>query len=317
MRGRDTVIEGHELLSTINGSVTFSATRFRINPGLTTYTWLSERAKGWEQYRFEDIHFVYVPSNAVTTTPGSVYLVADYDPSDPAPSSLAALSTYQTQNNGRVYEKVDLTLSQKEMFRTGTGKKIRCGPVAGDLSLYDAGSVSVGTIDCSNTNAIGQLWVYYRVRLFSPQTESTTPLPSGYSLFHLDTNQTIATTDNDPIEFDTVVVDGMEIGLPSTGVWTMPCGAYAVRATVIVRDSAAEAFTASLSTFLDGALDANSQVESLRTLTADGRLVLSYLWYFTSDGTTTFSLNCQLIGAAGTLQVRDGSKIELQAVAGG
>jgi len=60
MNGKDTVIEGHELIATISGSTAFASTRYRINPGLALYPWLSERARGWEQYRFERLSYDYV-----------------------------------------------------------------------------------------------------------------------------------------------------------------------------------------------------------------------------------------------------------------
>jgi hypothetical protein len=317
--GRDTIIEGHELVGTVSGSVSFSATRYRIQPGLSIYPWLSERAKGWEMYRFEYVDYVYVPSNAVTTTPGSVYMAADYDPSDPAPSSLSALSTYETQNNGRVFEKTALTLSVREMFRTSPGKKLRCGPVAGDLSLYDAGSISIATIDCSNTDPIGQLWIYYKVRLYSPQTEATTPLPASYSMFNLSTNQGVTSTADDPIEFDEVIVDGMELGLPTNGVWTMPCGAYEVQAVVTMNDSAAEAFTCFVELKVDGAsLTPGQGVDDAISSANNQRIAIPFIGYFTSDGTTTVQLNVNPEGAAGTITVRqNNTRISFRAVAGG
>lgn len=303
MNGKDTVIEGHELIATISGSTAFASTRYRINPGLALYPWLSERARGWEQYRFERLSYDYVPSDAVTTTPGSVYLAADYDPSDPAPSTLSDMSTYETQANGRVYDRVSLSFSQKEMYRAGNGKKIRCGPVAGDLTLYDSGSLSLATVGCSGAIPLGFLWVSYRIRLFSVQ-KSSIQSSETVSYYDLSANETFVTGVAKAIAFDDAVVNGLELPAPALGVFTIPCGVFLVNAQATFQDTLNEAFDCDLIPYVDGVAAGYGRA-STKTLTyAGGETSVSTVFVFSSNGSTTFSLFALLTGAAGVLTAR-------------
>lgn len=178
---RSTTIANHELIATVEGSEDFTATRYAVNPGLLVYTWLSTQAAGWEKYRFKKLSFVYVPAQAVVTTPGSVYLAADYDPTTGPPTSLQGLSTYETQSNARVFESCSLNIPPKRMFDGVQHKRIRCGNVAGDLQLYDGCSFIFSTVSCNAQFPIGQLWVHYEVEFFSPQTEPTLLVPQNYT----------------------------------------------------------------------------------------------------------------------------------------
>jgi len=218
-----TRITGHEQIATVNGSIGFTSTKYQVNPGLGFYTWLSSRAVGWEKYKLIKFEVMYVPAEANTTTPGSVYLVADYDPTDPPPSSLQALSTYESQVNGRVYNALTLSLSTKRMFDGVQTKYVREGPVASALSLYDAASYTFATISCSDSAPIGQLWVSYVVDLISPQTESALPISPSYSFFTKpelqDQRLTWATLET--ITFPDVVVNGSGIAY-ADGVFTLP-----------------------------------------------------------------------------------------------
>lgn len=315
--GRSTIIDGHELVSTISGSTVFNSTRFRINPGLGQYPWLSDRSRGWEQYRFESLRYEYIPSNAVTTTAGSVYLVADYDPSDPPPASLADLSTYETQENSRVYEKCGITLSVREMYRAGNGKKIRCGPVAGDLTLYDSGSVSVGTIDCTTNNPIGQLWIFYRVRLFSPQVSSSFPIPNGLSIFNLGASQGFSTGVGAKIDFDEAIVNGMELDWPSSVI--LPCGAYKVTGNCTFQASTASDFNVALEIQKNGASLSPIPIisESESAVPSGGFVNLTVIGYVVSSGTDTIDLFATLVGS-GTLSARsDKCRLIVEVVSGG
>jgi hypothetical protein len=233
------IICGQEQVATVEGSVTFNATQYHINPGLSLYTWLSTQAKGWEKYRFKTFEVVYVPAEAVTTTSGSVYICLDYDPTDAAPQTLAGLSTYETQYNGRVYDSVSCRADVKRMFDGVQAKKIRCGPVAGDLQLYDAATFSLATVSCANTNAIGQLWVYYEIELISRQTEPTIYVPPNIALFNLSATQTFTTTVAAPLNCDESVVNGMGI-TNSSGTYTLPCGIYELLVNFVGCDSSAE-----------------------------------------------------------------------------
>jgi hypothetical protein len=311
-----TIIRNHEQIATVAGSVSFAASRYRINPGLSLFAWLSGRARGYEKYRLRKFRAYYVPANTGTTTVGEIYVGFDYDPVDAAPSTLAALSAYETMLAERVYNGLCVDASVKRMFDGVQHKKIRCGPVAGDLQLYDAASVIVGTISCADTSDLGQLWVEYEVELISPQLEPSAPLPQALSMLNLSSAQTFTSTMDAAIEFDQFIVDGLEVSSAlDTGVLTMPCGVYLVSGVVTVQDSSAEALTARVRPFVDGALHASQHSNLQVTVPANGYNSIPVLVYFTSDGTTTFEMRLTLTGAAGTLKaVADFTRIAIRAI---
>jgi hypothetical protein len=308
-------ISGHEEIATISGSVTFTATKYEINPGLPLYTWLKTQAIGWEKYKFRKLQYVYVPAEAVTTTAGSIYLCADYDPTDAAPSSLAGLSTYETQCNSRVYESTSLNVSSQRMFDGIQAKKIRCGPVGGDLQLYDGGSVSVGTISCANTDAIGQLWVYYEIELISRQTEPTAFIPHNLYVANVDSNQAFTSTVTAPTNFDEVMSEGFAV-TNTSGVYSLPCGAFEIYGEITVADSSAEELTSNVECWINGAVTVPFQGSNMKfTVPTLGRVENSFQFFYASAVPFTFQLSTTLTGAAGTLEVlADRSRLFIKAV---
>lgn len=224
----NTRISGHELIGALSGTVGYGVNKIYVNPGLSVYTWLSQQAHGWEKYKFISLELIYVPSNAVTTTPGSVFLVADYDAEDPAPPDLQALSTYETQSSGKVYESVHLKPLFKRMNDVPGHKFIRDTAVAANLSLYDPCSFSVATVDCANTNPLGQLWVNYTVELISPQTQNRIPVVGGLAQFTGSAPAALTTAVASPVEFPDVVSDNMVVP-NDTATFTPPKGVYTVR----------------------------------------------------------------------------------------
>lgn len=308
---RSTVVQGHEEIATVNGSVSFAATRYRFNPGLDVYTRLAKVANTFEKYRVRKLEFVYVPAESVTTTPGVVYLAADYDPVDAAPASLAALSTYETQESSRVYEASRLELSRARMFDGVQAKKVRCGPVAGDLQLYDSCSVSVATVSCSGTTAIGQLWVYYDIELISPQTEPAVPIPQSTSIGYNSANQTGVTSGaSTVVAFNSFLCNGLEV-TPVGGQFTLPCGMYKVAVNLTASDTANESFTVELYIAMDGAV---LPVGTYASSSNGSNVAVSVLGYVYSSGTGVLEIQSILTGAAGTLSILSGGQIEISAV---
>lgn len=310
-----TIIDGHEQIATVSGSVSFTTTKFQVNPGLAFYTWLSSRATGWEKYRFRSFEIMYVPAEANTTTPGSVYLVADYDPTDAPPQTLQALSTYETQQNGRVYNAMTLKLSTKRMFDGVQTKYIREGPVASDLSLYDAASFTFATISCANTTPIGQLWVRYVVELISPQTESSVPASPSFAFMAKPelTDQAIPPNADTPVTFVNQIVNGAGV-LTSGSDFVLPKANWFISGVLNVNQPQSEAVTFRILPVVDGApLDAFEtfiQPTSGTTYQSWG-LPLPFNAYVSSNGKTRFRIdvrttdiinpeNYPIISASGT-----------------
>lgn len=297
------VVRAHEQIATVSGSVGFSATKYQVNPGLSIYTWLSGQATGWEKHRVRKFQVVYVPAEAVTTTAGSVYLAFDYDPMDSAPQTLAALSTFETQSNGRVYEKISLDLNCNRAYDGIQAKKIRCGPVGSDLQLYDAASFTVATISCANTDPIGQLWVYYEIELISQQTEPSQRVSPSSSVFNLSANQTFTNTVPQSIAFDEAIMNGLSL-TPSSGVITLPCGEYEISGEFLAQDSDNELLTVTASFLVNGAVTSPPQtVYSQSTGATGGGTTVPFHFYYSSPESFTIAVRATLNGAAGTLSV--------------
>jgi hypothetical protein len=294
-------ISGFEEFATVNGSVAFTATKYEFNPGLAAYTWLAGQSAGWEKHHFRRLQFVYVPAEAVTTTAGSVYLAADYDPVDPAPPTLASLSTYESQVNGRVYEKLTLTCAPARMYDGVQNKRIRDGPVTGDLELYDPCSFTFATIACANANAIGQLWVYYEVDLISRQTDTGTPVPPSLVVRNGSANQGLATATPENIDFDEVITAGFST-TNVAGLLTLPPGAYTIQGQVCFIDSAAETLTTVLELYINGAAVSPPQnVNNTHASVAASGTNVPFLFFTAQTASFTLGIRATATGAAGTL----------------
>lgn len=236
-----TIIVGHEQIKTVYGSAAFESNQYAVNPGLPMYAWLSTQAAGWEKHKYRKLQYVYVPSEAVTTTPGSVYLAADYDPSDPAPETLAAMSTFETQSASRVYESLKLNMNISRMYDGVQAKKNRCGPVSGDLQLYDGATINVCTVGCADNTAIGQLWVYYEIELISVQVSPPYHLSKRVSKFNKTIAETVAGSGGTlEVQWDSEITNGLDLDFDAVEPRiVLPCGVFEVSGKLSLYSSGA------------------------------------------------------------------------------
>lgn len=309
-----THIEGHEKIADLSGSTTFSAARYQINPGLSLFTWLSGRANGYEKYRFKKLMFYYIAAEAVVTTPGKVYLGIDYDPDDAAPSTLAALSSYESLCSLATYEtgsvKVDVARAQAAKL------KVRCGSRAGSKLLYDVCSLIVASDKQTGTSAIGEIWVEYDLELISPQTEPSTQLPVATAVYNVSSSQVFTTTVAATVDFDESLVDGLALSTVN-GLFTLPCGLYRVSGEISARDTSAESFKVNLQLKVNGAAASPDQrVEFYATSIASGSFVVPFTFYANlSSASGTVAISGIMTGAAGTLTaLADYSRICFEAL---
>lgn len=307
---KSTVISNHELIATVNGSVAFTSTRYSVNPGLLLYTWLSTQAAGWEKYKFRKLNFVYVPAEAVVTTPGSVYLAAEYDPNTAPPSSLQGLSTYETQSNARVFEACSLNIPPNRMFDGVQHKRIRCGNVAGDLQLYDACNFVFSTISCAQLGPIGQIWVHYEVEFFSPQTEPITLVPSNYTFV----NQVQTISGSLPVGVTyTPIHYALNPALPGLGlkrdstipndpesdVYRLPCGSYRLDGNVSIGCvSGTGGASYSFGLFVNGNLAAGTFVVTSNVDPAGITIIPFHTYLLVTNPDDSFQLKLQVIDPA-------------------
>ncbi len=234
-------VNHRELIGTVNGSIAFTPTKYVCNPGMAaTFPWLSGQAQQWEQYRFNKLRFRYLTRSA-TTTVGSVIMAPDYDPTDAAPSSELAVSTYQDCVEDAVWvQELTCDLNVDSMFPSGRRKYVRSGSVGQeDLKLYDAANFFLCTLEQIGTNAIGKLWVEYDVDFFTPQTAvASSASTARYLSRYVDQSaQALATGVAEPLLFSDTVVDSLGVGPAVAGVFTPPTGAYRIEAQCVINDT--------------------------------------------------------------------------------
>jgi hypothetical protein len=249
----------------------------------------------------------------VTTTPGGIWLAADYDPNDSAPSTLASLSAYETLEDIQVHRALSLTVSVRRMFDGIQHKKIRCGPVGGDLQLYDGCSLIVATTDCANSDPIGKLYLEYEVDLISPQVEPSLPIPPNLLYVSMSADQTVTLSTNAIVDLDNPIVEGFDL-VETDGAITLPCGQFKVSGTVYCSASAGE-LDVTVSVLLDGfslspSVGMSMSVNSLSFPQA----VVPFLTYVRSDGTNVLSIQVQVTGSGTLKVVRSGTALLLEAL---
>lgn len=169
---RDAVVVSHkEFIANVTGSVNFAVPlTFNLNPGLAaTFPWLSGIAQNFESYRFRSLTVSY-KTRTGTGIPGSVYLAYDPDASDSAPASEAIMSSYSDMKEDSPWRDITMSLNPAALHKLGPQKFVRTGALAAnqDIKLYDAGLVSVGTVD-GTAVSWGKVWVKYEVELRTPQ----------------------------------------------------------------------------------------------------------------------------------------------------
>jgi hypothetical protein len=302
LRGR-TIISANEEIMTVNGSVAWETSRVQCNPGLGTYTWISPTARSYEKYKFTSLQYSYVPDIGTTSTPGSVYLAFDYDADDPEPVSLNSLSAYETQIQTHVYDKGTLNVDRKRMADGTAVRRIRSGPVGGDLQLYDPGFLVVATQNCSSGAAIGTLWVHYTIEFHSRITEPVLREPRDMALYNRSSTQTMTTSTPTIVNLNNTVRS--PFGSITGGVVTMQKGAYLVNFSGNFRDDTKENFSFYLELLKDNAsLVPLQRIQNGFDVNRANQVVsVSQSAYVTFSGTGTLSLSASLTGAAGVLDV--------------
>lgn len=307
-------ITRRELIGSVSGSVTFSATRYPINPGLaTSFPWLSTQAAGYEQYRFNTLKFLYY-NRTNTSKNGAFYMAFDYDSQDATPLTEAAIGTYDPCVQAAIWEDAEYGCSKDAMHPFGPRKYIRSSNVAGDPKTYDVGNFFFGTVDCADTSGIGKLWVEYDVDLYVPQTNPTQPLPSRASQYVLNTNQSLTTAVSTVLCSSnlTTLYDPLGLGSPTSGVWTLPIGSYQVDICGYLTDGTNEVFQVSFDFFKNGAAfnpvaSSPAHITAYSAGTASGEAIpLRATAIYAMSGTDTMNLQCTCTGAAGAILLRAG-----------
>jgi len=185
-----TVIRHREYIAEVVGSISFAATQYAINPGITTtFPWLAAYpALGYEMYHFKNLRFCYETQKS-TASSGSVMLAIDYDASDPAPLNKLTVMSYNGAVRSSCWASISLPANQAMISKVKT-RFIRPGALLAnqDIKLYDVGNLWICTQGCADTSAMGELYVEYEVELFSPQL--STPFIAGDFSVHVTSGST-------------------------------------------------------------------------------------------------------------------------------
>ncbi len=299
-----TRIRHRELIATVNGAVSFSASGYYLNPGLSaTFPWLSTQAAGWEQYRFRKLKFEFVTRCGSTTT-GSVLLVPDYDALDAPPSTEAVAATYRGTIEDVPWKDMELAMDMNAAFAIGPRKYIRNGlVVTSDLKTYDAGQFFLCVTGMADTSAVGKLWVEYDVELSVPQTVSSgLGNPLTFAQYNLSASQGLTTGTVATLNFDEVVVNALGITNQS-GAYVLPAGNWQISAEVTVSGGTSATQSLVIEFQKDGsALSQPCQSWSNASGTvASAGIQAVATCFIQSSGSTQVRLRVTYTSAAGTL----------------
>lgn len=162
----------------VNGSTKLNTSTFRLNPGETsTFPWLSQLSKNYQQYRIEGMCFHYksMSGNALNSTNtglGSVILCTQYDVTNPVPDSKAEMENMEFAQSIKPSESITHFIECAKSQSTLSELYVNENPddITGDPRFYDFGKFTIGTQGMQATNVnLGELWVSYQIRLFKPQ----------------------------------------------------------------------------------------------------------------------------------------------------
>lgn len=305
LKQRNWRFTNRELIGDVNGSVNFSTTRFLLNPGISeSFPILSGESVKWEQYRFHSLKFVYL-NRVGTNTSGSVILSPEYNVRDRPPTTEREAASNKDAEEGATYAPFECRLDVNSMFPHGPRKLIRSAFVAGDLNLYDVGSLYVSTTGEADASAVGKLWVEYDIELFVPQNSpSDESGPSYTNWFQRSAAQTFATGVGSVVDFDAPTNNPLLIS-EAAGVITPRAGCYRVSFAGSFVDSVNEQFACLVELRKNSVAVTNSF--EVQTGLAGGTINSNPQAVIACNGTDTIDVNVTLTGAAGTLTSRANS----------
>lgn len=160
-------------------------TTIQLNPGLSTFPWLSQQAAGYDKYRIKRFTVTYVPKNAVTTTAGTIYGAYDYDCDDAPPADIKTIMSYQSSRSGCLYNKLVFEYNPRCANEGMTWRRVRSAPTARERYLYDPANFHLLVDVPTGTVAAGQLIFHYTVEFSCPGLASSIEprIPSTIATF--------------------------------------------------------------------------------------------------------------------------------------
>lgn len=179
-----------ETLGPVNGSVSFTSTRWLINPGdVASFPWLSTMAGLYVKYRFRKLKYTFIPTGsgyAAANVSGRCVLSFDQNVLSPPLATLKAAETIQPNTIFVPYEEASVVVPKeylKELYIRSVAY-----PASSDPKTYDVGVLSISVEGTPNSNLIGELYVDYEVELMQPQLSEIALAPACYNLCEVYSN---------------------------------------------------------------------------------------------------------------------------------
>ena len=175
--GQSFVVTHREYISDVTAaSAAFSIIPWAGNPGVSSsFPWLATIANRYESYIFDKLDFIYEPI-CPTTTPGSILMAMDYDASDTPPSTKVQMMSYKDSVRTSPWDRRVFRAASSDLRKFGIQRYTRSSALAAnqDIKTYDVGTFYIASQNTpATTTTLGELYVEYTVRLFTPQIPTT------------------------------------------------------------------------------------------------------------------------------------------------
>lgn len=305
-----TVMSGVEMIGEVNAtgdSVPTEITHFEINPGLTgIFPRLSTPASIWEQYRFTKLEFEYVPITSATDS-GTVIFAPEYVPESPYMDTEAEMINTKDAVECNGWTPIKIKFDLKAANNTGSRKLVRDTAVAGPLSRYDTGRLTVSAWGFAGAYVVGKIMAKYSVEFYVPHVPESLDLgvmQTAYFATNQDASQTFSTGVGDYVEFNSVYANPYNITFASGVCSALPKGIWKVEVSLHMNNTVAESSILDAQLNIDGSLS----VPTIRSTSAQAAISnqtfgVTLIGFITSDGTQSFGVYAQLTGATGTLTI--------------
>jgi hypothetical protein len=155
----------------ING---FNVIKVPINPGLKgPFPWCSQLAPNFETYKIHKFHVTYIP-NTTTLATGSLMMAADFDPSDPSPSTKTDMLNKTGVVSGNVFNKLiyspkkaDYNKQKSYYLRNANGTV----PGNDDLKFFDCMNLFIAYQGTSPNTTLGEIHIGYDLDFYTPTSD--------------------------------------------------------------------------------------------------------------------------------------------------
>jgi hypothetical protein len=282
------VAEREYLGDVLSSSVsnTFENATYRINPAdPRTFPWLSQIANQFEEYEMNGLIFEFKTTSAMyngtTQALGTVTMMTDYDPTDPAPADLLTMQnadySCSTVSSNNLQHGVECEPNERTIKLHYTSLAT---PSASDIRWCDIGNFNIATSGVAGTSVnLGQLWVSYDVSFYKKQLNAGLGTATRDLLVQWTSNSALgagaifgSTTDRTangqiPICFDNTTYDRFQLPGVSSGTFCMIysiffTGVYNTTSAVVVyhkNTAAADGVNAAMN-FATGYANGSSRV---------------------------------------------------------